>query len=282
MGKQDDIAATKALRERIARAQAAKLVTFQDLSLLVSPTNKSYVQQFVTRDNTPRIMKQWMREILNAALDKAEAGTAPARPRMIESFDPDGTPETVDPDPEEPFDPDPRMTVGTTTGPRGIPSDASPQFDVTGGLGAGGAALIAEGVLSGGGQTFAAEFIADYWRLPHEVHSALRSGRHPHAIAIIPVQGNSMAPVLVEGDYVFVDTRHKLPSPDGIYALLDEYDNVIVKTLRAADRPLDDEGPWVEIVSKNAADYPVKVRRARDLQVVGRVVRRFTSDFGND
>lgn len=173
------------------------------------------------------------------------------------------------------------MTIGTVTGAQGIPLDATPQLDSRAGLGAGGATLIEDGVQTKGGLTFAAEFVADYWRLPAEVLSPLRALRTPHHLTALPVQGNSMAPILVEGDFVFIDTRHRVPSPDGIYALLDEYGGLIVKMLRAADRAPDDDGPWIDVVSKNA-DYPVKQRRASDLNIVGRVVRRFTADFGND
>lgn len=186
-----------------------------------------------------------------------------------------------DPAAPDPIDPDRQITIGEYTSAN-IPADASPQIDVRAGMGAGGVTIVAQGVPGKGGLTFAAEVVADYWRMPVEILVSLGVSRRPQNLIILPVQGTSMLPVLTEGDYVFVDTRHRIPSPDGIYAIVDEFDSIVVKTLRSADRLADeDDEPRVEIVSKNP-EFPIKRRRASEVNVVGRVVRRFTADFGRE
>jgi phage repressor protein C with HTH and peptisase S24 domain len=175
----------------------------------------------------------------------------------------------------EEFDPDPAFddhpSIGSETGRRGIPEDGIAQIDVTGGMGGGGVSIVNPGVPGKHGMTFAAEHIRDYWRLPVEVLVAL--GLRPGDIAIIPVQGDSMTGTLTEGDFVFVDTRHRLPSPDGIYALTDEFGGVIVKRLEIASNPRD-EDVVIRIISDNPRHAP-KERALSDINIMGRVVRRF-------
>lgn len=182
-----------------------------------------------------------------------------------------------DPADPDPIDPDRAATVGEYT-PANLPDGASPQLDVTGGMGAGGFILTADGVPGVSGMTFAAEHISGFWQMPAQVQSALAI--RAKDTVIIPVQGNSMAPTLIEGDFVFVDTRHRWPSPDGVYALADDFGGIIVKTLRLADSDHGD-GPHIEIVSDNPDKdrYPPKLRRAEDLRIIGRVVRRFSAVF---
>ncbi|MGE0231244.1 MAG: S24 family peptidase [Flavobacteriaceae bacterium] len=133
----------------------------------------------------------------------------------------------------------PAATMGSETGLRGLPAGASPQIDVTAGMGGGGLTLVSEGVPGRRGMTFAAEHIRDFWRLPPSLLSAL--GLQSGDIAIFQVQGDSMQPTLNEGDHVFVDTRHRWPSPDGLYALADMFGGIVVKRLEVegAVRPFE-------------------------------------------
>lgn len=163
------------------------------------------------------------------------------------------------------------MTIGSETGRRGLTKDASAQIDVTAGMGGGGLTIISEGVPGKKGMTFAAEHVRDFWRLPQEVTSAL--GLKAADIVVIPVQGDSMADTLSEGDYVFVDTRHRLPSPDGLYVLTDDFGGLVVKRLEVSSHPRDEEA-MVRIISDNPRHAP-KERLLADLQIIGRVVRRF-------
>lgn len=181
--------------------------------------------------------------------------------RLVESFDPDGG----DTHTEE------AATIGAETGVRGIPDDTSPQLDLTGGLGSGGIAIVSEGVPGKHGMTFAAEQIRDYWRLPPAILVTL--GLSSHDVAIIPVQGDSMLPALNEGDVVFIDTRHRLPSPAGLYALLDEIGGVVIKRIEIASPP-GAEQQIISIISDNPR-HARKEWRAEDVQILGRVLRKF-------
>ena len=59
---------------------------------------------------------------------------------------------------------------------------------------------------------------------------------HLHASAknllVIEAAGDAMAPTIMSGDKVIVDTGHKTPSPDGLYAVRDSFDNVVIRRLQ--------------------------------------------------
>lgn len=174
------------------------------------------------------------------------------------------------------FPPDPPTdhdiaTVGSETGRRGVPVDGSAQLDVTAGMGGGGLTIVSEGVPGRAGMTFSVEHVADYWRLPRPILSAL--GLHAADVTILPVQGDSMETTLSEGDFVFVDTRHRLPSPDGVYALADEFGGIVVKRLEVVSGPRDEQ-TTVRIISDNPRHEP-KERPLSDVRIIGRVLRRF-------
>ncbi|MCW5697327.1 MAG: S24 family peptidase [Bauldia sp.] len=166
---------------------------------------------------------------------------------------------------------DEEATVGRVTGRRGIPPDGIPQFDLTAGLGGGGVTMHAEGVPHKSGHTYSADVVRGYWRLPDEVLGAL--GLRARDVAILPVQGDSMADTLTEGDFVFVDIRHTLPSPDGLYALADEFGGVVVKRLEVVS-PRSEEDALIRVISDNPRHSP-KERRLSEMAIFGRVVRRF-------
>lgn len=268
MSREDlELAASNALRTRITRAVNEKLVTYQDLSLLLTKRNKSYVSQFVNGKGgnppSPRILESWKRDILNAALDKAEKSPKSARASLVGSFDPDS-------EDRETFE---GATIGRITGVRGIPADASPQVEVTGGMGGGGLTIVADGIPAGNGLTFSAEHIRDYWRLPSELLHALRI-RAPE-VAVIPVQGDSMFPTLNEGDYVFIDTRHRVPSPAGLYAVLDEVGGLVVKRIEVSSDPGAAE-QTIRVISDNPR-HGYRDWRADELFIVGRVLKKFSN-----
>lgn len=81
-----------------------------------------------------------------------------------------------------------------------------------------------------------------------------------------------MATTLIEGDFVLVDIRHRLPSPDGLYALGDEFGGIIVKRLEVASGR-DDE-TIVRVISDNPR-HAAKERPLSELNIVGRVLRKF-------
>lgn len=183
------------------------------------------------------------------------------------------TRDAADPAAPDPINPDAPATWDREGEHRGIPTDASAQIDVTGGMGAGGVTVIAEGVPGKSGMTFAGEVISDYWRLPSALIAALNI--RARDIAVIPVQGNSMSPTLEEGDFVFIDTRHRWPSPDGIYAIADEFGGIVVKRLELSSRP-GSQDKTVRIISDNPKHEP-KEWGLEEIQIIGRVMRRFST-----
>jgi hypothetical protein len=178
---------------------------------------------------------------------------------------------TFDPDAPEP-EVDDQITFGTETGLRGAPDGSSAQLDVTAGLGAGGMTIIAPGIPGKSGMTFAAEVISDYWRVPPVILSSMGNAR-PTDITFIPCQGDSMAPTLVEGDVVVVDTRHSWPSPDGIYAILDQFGGIIVKRLELREAVGD--GPMLVAVISDNPRHREKLMAVDEVKIVGRVLRKF-------
>ncbi|MCZ4089359.1 S24 family peptidase [Sinorhizobium psoraleae] len=97
--------------------------------------------------------------------------------------------------------------------------------------------------------------------------------RAPH-VAAFPSQGDSMTPTINDGDVVFVDTRHRVPSPPGIYALADEFGGVIVKRLEVTSRP-GEETITVRISSDNPRHLDRELT-LEEITIVGRYIGRFT------
>lgn len=162
------------------------------------------------------------------------------------------------------------MTLGTETGAQGIPEGTIPQIDVTAGMGAGGVPILSEGVIGKSGMTFAAEAVSDYWRLPAAFLAglAVKVGD----LAFLAVKGDSMHPTLQDGEVVAANTKHRLPSPDGIYALGDEFGGIVVKRLQVVSKPGDEE-IMVDVISDNP-HHKTKTWRLEDLRIIGMVVIR--------
>lgn len=213
-------------------------------------------------DGARKLTKEWAERIaphLNVSAEHLLFPDKVAKLKLVDSFDPDDSDHTTDE----------TLTFGSETGFRGAPEGTSPQIDITGGLGAGGLSIVNEGVPGHKGMTFAAEAVSDYWRLPPAVYTSL--GLHPQDTVFIPVQGDSMYPTLEEGDVVVVDTRHRWPSPDGIYAILDEIGGLVVKRLEVAQENGENV---IRIISDNTR-HRIKEKRPDDVFIVGRVLRRF-------
>lgn len=90
-------------------------------------------------------------------------------------------------------------------------------------------------------------------------------GVRPEAASVIRVEGESMQPVLDDGDEILVDRdrRHVGPRP-GLYVL--RLDGALsVKQLRAV-------GGGIEVASANPAFPPPAIRLGGEVDVVGRVV----------
>jgi phage repressor protein C with HTH and peptisase S24 domain len=152
--------------------------------------------------------------------------------------------------------------------PRG---DLIDQIDITAGLGGGGLSII-EATSGATGLSFHREAVSDYWRMPASVMARL--GILPHHVKAFPAQGDSMAPTIEDGDVVFADTRHRVPSPPGVYVLADQFGGVIVKRLEVISRP-GDETVNVRISSDNPKHRDQELT-LDEIQIIGRYVGRFT------
>lgn len=170
-------------------------------------------------------------------------------------------------------DPDVEMTIGSETGRRGIPPDGSAELRVTGGLAdAGGMTIITDGIARGDGMTFSGEVVRDWWRLPRWMLG--RFNADPEHIICFPVRGGSMTPTIRENDVVFVDTRHRVPSPAGLYALADEFGGLIVKRLEVTS-----SRSATEITIRIKSDNPEHLTRElpiEEISIIGIVVGKFT------
>lgn len=163
-------------------------------------------------------------------------------------------------------------TIGSETGVRGIPDDTIGEIDVVSGLGAGGITTTTE-VTGAHGARFSADVIRDHWRIPNRMLG--HAGAKPQHIAALPVQGDSMSPTIQDGDVVFIDTRHRVPSPPGLYALADEFGGMIVKRLDVVSKP-SDEYVEVSIISDNQ-NHSARTLTLDEIAIVGRVIGRFTT-----
>jgi Predicted transcriptional regulator len=145
-----------------------------------------------------------------------------------------------------------------------------PEIDLVAGLGGGGFAVVE--ATSANGITFAKEVVRDHWRIPDWMLSTLGvASRH---VAAFRTQGDSMTPTIRDGDVVFIDTRHRVPSPPGIYAVADEFGGVILKRLEVTSKP-SDETITVRISSDNP-HHRERELTIDEIHIVGRYIGRFT------
>ncbi|MFC3163090.1 S24 family peptidase [Ciceribacter thiooxidans] len=223
------------VRKTIAKRMKDRNLTYKEVSERLG-RNSAYMQQFMER-NVPATLKEKDRIRLAELLDLSEEQLG-GRPAEV---------------------PMPARASGMI-----------PEIDLVAGLGGGGVATLEQS--SENGVTFAREAIRDYWRLPEWLMNRL-SIRHG-ALACFPAQGDSMAPTISDGDVVFIDTRHRVPSPPGIYALADEFGGVVVKRLEVTSRPGADV-----ITVKISSDNPRHGERELtldEIHILGRYLGRFT------
>lgn len=171
------------------------------------------------------------------------------------------------------------LLTGRGTGPSGehidsaaIASDSEyageprlgiPEIDVRAGMGGGG--LPADNVRVEG--QHADPIKSETWQFPSTfVRNELRAPIQ--RLIVIETQGDSMSPTIEPGERLVVDTEHTRPSPDGIYALRDQFDLIVVKRLQVMR---GEQRGRVRIISDNASHSPEDVA-LEDIAIVGRVV----------
>lgn len=179
---------------------------------------------------------------------------------IIDSFDPDEADPLAQSGDDRP---------DLAPNPGDFPRDAIKELAPRGGMGAGELALTAF-ARDVNGTTEVDAIRPDYWRFPQRfLNETLR--RPANVLLVIECEGDSMAPTLAPGERVWCDTSHRIPSPDGIYALRDRFDNIVVKRVQ-----LDESGtePMLLILSDNPSHIAVK-RKLDEVNIVGKVVGGF-------
>jgi len=92
-------------------------------------------------------------------------------------------------------------------------------------------------------------------------HFRARAAAHiAGRLLVLDTTGDSMAPTIASGERVVVDTGHKTPTPDGLYAIRDSFSCIVVKRLQLlrSARPTR-----VKIISDNA-NHPSEKSARRD------------------
>jgi transcriptional regulator with XRE-family HTH domain len=138
-----------------------------------------------------------------------------------------------------------------------------PELDTRAGLGGGG--TPAREVRRDG--SYADPLKSEGWLFPA---SFVREQLHttPGRLLVLDTTGDSMAPTIVSGERVIVDTSHNTPTPDGLYAIRDTFNCIVVKRLQVlrSSRP-----PKVKVISDNP-NHPSEETPLGELEIVGKVL----------
>lgn len=144
------------------------------------------------------------------------------------------------------------------------PTSGILEIDVRAGMGGGGSVEGREVVHNG---RYSDPVKEEAWHFPARfLREELRAPES--RIQILETQGDSMAPTILSGDRVIIDTGHRLPSPDGIYAIRDRFGAIVVKRLQVLRRG---EPLTIRIISDNKAHDSEDVG-ADEIHIVGRVL----------
>jgi transcriptional regulator with XRE-family HTH domain len=183
--------------------------------------------------------------------------------------------DSFDPEEADPGDHEPRMVEGTMGRDVGsLPKDAILQAEVAIGMGPGGATHVTD-LMNADGNSYAAEGVKDWWRIPADVVRG-RFRVPAHRIRCFEAIGDSMEPKIHDGDIVFVDVGHRVPSPPGIYALADALGGVILKRLEISSARGQDP-VRVRLISDNPKHSP-EDRTLDEIAITGRYLGRLTTE----
>jgi phage repressor protein C with HTH and peptisase S24 domain len=85
---------------------------------------------------------------------------------------------------------------------------------------------------------------------------------------VVEAEDDSMAPTIMSGEKVIVETGEKTPSTDGLYAIRNSFDNVITRRLQLlrAARP-----PRVRIISDNPK-HAVEEAVLDEIEILGKAL----------
>jgi transcriptional regulator with XRE-family HTH domain len=138
-----------------------------------------------------------------------------------------------------------------------------PELDTRAGLGGGGTPareVRKDGrhadPLKSEGWLFPASFVRD------QLHSS------PGRLLVLDTTGDSMAPTIISGERVIVDTGHKTPTPDGLYAIRDTFQCIVVKRLQVLRAT---RATRVKVISDNP-NHPSEEIPLGEIEIVGKVL----------
>ena len=138
-----------------------------------------------------------------------------------------------------------------------------PELDTRAGMGGGG--VPAREVRKDGKHSDPVK--SEGWLFPR---SFIREQLHTATarLLVLDTNGDSMVPTLMSGDRVIVDTGHKTPSPDGLYAIRDSFDGIVIKRLQVVRSAAK---PRVKIISDNP-NHAAEEVPLNELEIVGKVL----------
>lgn len=123
-----------------------------------------------------------------------------------------------------------------------------------------------------GNGSVAALPIIDTWKIPEQVLRRRLPGSIK-AVHIVECEGDSMEPRIRDGDFVFIDTGRRMPSPPGIFALNDGFG----QTLKRLELIPNSEPPRVMIIPENPRHQTYE-RNLDEVAIIGRYLCRLTMD----
>lgn len=152
-----------------------------------------------------------------------------------------------------------------------VPSDGIPQIEGSIGLGSRDDVEVLT-IDLGDGETTAAAPVLGTWHIPAEV-LARRVRTSIDHLHFIECEGNSMYPLIKDGDVVLVDQSRRNPNMPGIFALYEGEGQTIkqVEIVRGTS-PIR-----LRLIPANK-DYSSYEVPADDVHIIGRYVARFTVD----
>lgn len=212
-------------RNRLAQLSKERGASLASLSELLG-RNASYLQQFIKK-GSPRKLEEGDRRTLAEffGVDESELG-APDNPTQEKSYraGPDGRRLA----PEAGYIDVPRLNIGASAGPGALPA---------------------------GEEAFDAFRFSRRWLAEQGLEGA--------KLSAITVEGDSMEPLLNDGDEILIDTSER-PFRDGVHVVR-LGDTLMVKRVAQAG------AGRFSLLSQNLAYPPVDVG-AEEMQVIGRVV----------
>ena len=218
------------VRETVRRLLRQNGIAMREASLAMG-RNASYLQQFLAR-GSPATLRRRDREVLAPLLGCTPADLWPAEP--VGTFGQE-------------------VRGGGRAAPAGAPLVSVPEIEV--------AAAAGGGAISGEDPPEIAR-----WSLP-EAMLRHEGGAVPDNLRILRARGDSMEPLVGEGDRLIVDISRRTPATGDLAVLWDGL-GLVVKRIEAVS---GSEPAEVRLISANPVYAPYAVP-AQDVHMVGKVV----------